>query len=72
MDNPLFLNVLLKTIKMSIFTYKEFTYELIIRPWKKRKSKYEIIRWPIGFKNLWERISYQEYLKIKFQIQNSK
>ncbi len=50
---------------MAAFRYKGFTYELIIRPWKKGDAKYEAIKWQTGFRNLWERISYSEFLKIK-------
>ena len=54
---------------MSDFTHKGFSYELIIRPWKKGNKKYEAIKWVQGFRNLWERISYEEYNKIKKQTQ---
>lgn len=50
---------------MANFKHKGFTYELIIRPWKKGNKKYEAIKWVNGFRNLWERISYEEYLEIK-------
>lgn len=50
---------------MADFIYKGFTYELIIRPWKKGKAKYEAIKWQTGFRNLWDRISYDEFLKVK-------
>ena len=48
---------------MADFRHKGFTYEVIIRPWKKGKAKYEIIKWKTGFRNLWSRISYDEFLK---------
>lgn len=47
------------------FRKNGFTYELFIRPWKKGKAKYEAIKWETGLRNLWERISYEEYLKAK-------
>lgn len=50
---------------MKGFRYKGYTYELIIRPWKKGDSKFEVIRWKTGYRNLWERISYKEFIKIK-------
>lgn len=50
---------------MADFRHNGFTYELIIRPWKKGKSKYEAIKWHTGFKNLWSRIPYEEYMKIQ-------
>ncbi len=59
---------IIKLKKMADFEYNGFTYELIIRPWKKGKAKYEAIRWQTGFRNLWERISYDEFLKIKSSI----
>lgn len=50
---------------MADFKYKGFTYELIIRPWKRGNSRYECIKFKSGFRNLWERISYDEFLKAK-------
>ena len=45
--------------------YKGYSYEVIIKPWKKGNKRYEVIRWMSGFRNLWERISYADYLKVK-------
>ena len=56
---------------MSNLKYKGYTYELIVRPWKKGNSKYECIKWINGFRNLWERITYNEYLQIK-NLKNNK
>jgi len=56
---------------MSSFSYKGFSYELIIRPWKNGIKKYEAIKWPNGFKNFWEKISYSEFKKIKNIKSNS-
>jgi hypothetical protein len=50
---------------MADFRRNGFTYELIVRPWKKGKAKYEAIKWLSGYRNFWERISYEEYLKQK-------
>lgn len=50
---------------MANFKHKGFTYEVIIRPWKKGKAKYEAIKWENGLRNFWERISYDEYLNAK-------
>lgn len=50
---------------MADFKYKGFTYELILRPWKTGKSKIETIKWKTGYRNLWERISYDEFEKVK-------
>lgn len=38
-------------------------YEIYIRPWKKGRAKYECIKYPKGYRNLWERISLEEYNK---------
>jgi len=54
---------------MADFRYKGFTYELITRGWKKGKAKYEAIKWETGFRNFWQRISYNEYLKDKSEAQ---
>lgn len=56
---------------MMDFRYKGFSYELIIRPWKKGRAKYEAIKWQTGFRNLWERITYEEFLKVKLIAFNS-
>ena len=53
---------------MADFKYNGFSYELIIRPWKTKTSKYEAIRWVNGLRNLWGIIPYDEYLKIKSLI----
>lgn len=51
-------------------THNGYTYEVYIRPHKKEnKGRYEAIRWKTGFRNFWERIPYQEYLKIKNLIE---
>ena len=34
---------------MKNLKYKGFTYTVIIRPWKKGKSKYEVIKYKTGF-----------------------
>lgn len=52
---------------MKNFTYNGFTYEVITRPWKRGDSKFEVIRWEIGYRNLWERIPYKDYLVIKLE-----
>ena len=52
------------------FKYKGFSYELIVRPWKKGKARYEAIKWQTGFKNLWNRITYSEYLSTKTKVNN--
>ena len=49
---------------MTDFKHKGFTYQLFIRPWKK-KGKYEAIKWKTGLKFTWERISYIDYMKAK-------
>ncbi len=54
---------------MKKFTYRGFVYEVITRPWKKGDSKFEVIRWEVGYKNLWERISYKDYLEIKLEFE---
>lgn len=53
---------------MANFKHKGFTYELIIKPCKNKKTKYEYIKFETGFRNLWTRISYDEYLKVKCEI----
>lgn len=50
---------------MAKFKYKGFTYDLVIRPWKKGDAKYEALKWKGNLKFTWERISYEEYLKAK-------
>ena len=57
---------------MADFRHIGFTYEVIIRPWKKGKAKYEIIKWKTGFRNLWSRISYDEFLKVKSEALKTK
>ena len=52
---------------MTNFTYKGFTYELIVRSWRKGSAKYECLKWRAGDKKSWERISYKEYLQIEKQ-----
>jgi hypothetical protein len=43
--------------------YKGYCYEVIIKPGRRRK--YEVIKWKTGFRNLWERISYNQFINIK-------
>ena len=50
---------------MANLRYKGYTYELIIKGWKKGKARYEAIKWQTGFRNFWERIPYEEYEKVK-------
>ena len=45
---------------------------MYIRPWKKGNARFEVIRFKTGFRNLWERISYSEFLKIKEEIKKEK
>jgi len=49
---------------MKNLKYKGFVYSVIIRPWKKGNSKYEVIKYPIGFRNLWNRTNIDEYNKV--------
>lgn len=43
---------------MATFSYKGHTYDLYIRPWKKKnKGRYEALKWITGLKCTWERIS---------------
>jgi hypothetical protein len=51
--------------KMADFKHNGFSYELIIRGWKKGIAKYEAIKWRNGFPKLRERISYEDYKTIK-------
>jgi hypothetical protein len=47
---------------MATFNYKGHTYDLYIRPWrKKNKGRYEALKWITGLKCTWERISIEEY-----------
>jgi hypothetical protein len=55
---------------MADFTYQGESYEVWIRPWKKGNKKYEAIKWKTGFRNLWENIPYEDYLKIQRLTQN--
>ena len=50
---------------MADFKHNGFSYELIIRGWKKGNAKYEAIKWRTGLRKLWERISYEDYKTIK-------
>ena len=53
-------------IKQMTIKHNGFTYEVYIRPWKKTsKGRFEAIKYKTGFRNLWERITYQEYLEVK-------
>ena len=54
----------LKINIMKNLKYKGFTYTVIIRPWKKGKSKYEVIKYKTGFRNLWSRTNIDEYNKV--------
>jgi hypothetical protein len=44
--------------------YKGYTYIVYIRPWKKKVGRHEVIKYPNGYRNLWERIPYKEYLEV--------
>lgn len=50
---------------MKTLRHKGFSYSVIIRPWRKGKKKYEVIKKEIGNRSNWCRISIDEYLKIK-------
>lgn len=50
---------------MTAFRSKGFTYDLYVKPWKKGKYRYECLRWETGFRNFWERISYEEFEKAR-------
>jgi len=50
---------------MEDFKHDGFSYVLYIRPWKKGNTKYEAIKYETGFRNLWDNISYEEYLSAK-------
>lgn len=45
---------------MRDFNHDGYTYTVYIRPWKK-KGRYEYVRYLIGMRKLWERITKQEY-----------
>lgn len=49
------------------FSKNGYTYEIICRPWLSGKKRFEYIRWKTGFRNLWERITREEYYSIKNQ-----
>ncbi len=57
---------------MADFKHNGFSYELIIRPWRKGKAKHEVIKWKTGFRNLWERITYDEFMRLKSESANKK
>ena len=42
------------------FRRKGYCYEVIIHTGRKHKNEY--IKWIVGYRNLWERISEAEYL----------
>ncbi len=50
---------------MAYFKHEGFSYDVYIRPWRKGKARYEVIRWKTGFRNFWERIPYDEFVRIK-------
>ena len=50
---------------MADFKYLGKTYELILHSRIGKKPKNECICYVTGFRNLWERISYAEYTRIK-------
>ena len=50
---------------MANLRFEGFTYQVIIKPWKKGNKRFEILKYPNGLRNLWERISKIEYDKIK-------
>lgn len=50
---------------MKEFKYNGYKYIVYVRPWKKGNRKYEFIKHKIGFRNMWERISLDEYKKAK-------
>lgn len=49
---------------MKNLNYKGYTYTIITRPWLNGSRRYEAIKFVTGFRNLWERISFNEYKKI--------
>ena len=53
-----------------MFRYKGYTYDIIIRPWLKGNKIYECIKWKTGYRNFWNRISYDEYKLIKSKYKN--
>lgn len=52
---------------MEDIKHNGYTYTVYIRGWLKGNKKYEVIKYLTGFRNLWERVSLQEYNQIKTQ-----
>ena len=46
---------------MKNFKLDGFQYNVIIKRWKKRDSRFECIKHPVGNKTEWERIPFQEF-----------
>lgn len=57
---------------MADLVYKGYSYEVITRPWKSGKNRYEVVRWKTGYRNLWDRISYEKFLELKKEKEDSK
>jgi hypothetical protein len=55
---------------MADLIHDGYAYDVYIRPWKKGIKKYEVVKYVIGYRNLWCNISYTEYLKIKNESKN--
>jgi hypothetical protein len=49
---------------MKQLKHKGYTYTVYVRPWKKGKARHEVIKYPNGYRNLWERVAYSEYLDV--------
>jgi hypothetical protein len=56
---------------MKDLKHKGYTYTVYIRPWLKGDKKYEVIKYPNGYRNFWERVPYSEYLEI-LNLKNKK
>lgn len=44
--------------------YKGFTYTVYIRPQRNNTTRYEVIKYKTGYRNLWERSTVEEYEQI--------
>lgn len=45
-----------------------FTYTVVERNWKKGNSRFEVIKFKTGFRNLWERVTVSVYNEVKRKI----
>ncbi len=46
---------------MRTIHHNGMTYKVIVKPWKKGDKRFEVIKHPRNFSNLWERTTLADY-----------